>query len=197
MNQSELMVWLFGELRTVLAETDDTGISAESDATNNVDITEGDTEYTYPFIGVQPIAQNPQSQGIGSGTVTVDEHRTDDDGILTEIVYRKDADVRVSVVPVTDNNPQLRDTLVDAVVDHFSVLARTGGYPDDVTFQLVGEATPQGRPEDRVRGTGVPLALTYERYIVDNDPDVADTVNLDIDTMGDDETIDTFDENFN
>jgi len=197
MNQSDLMVWLFGELRHVLAETDNTGISIASDAEDHVDIADADIDHKYPFIGVQQIAQNPQSQGIGAGTVSVAKLRTDDNDVLTEIVYQKDVDVRVSLVPVTDNDPSLRDTLIDEIVNHFSVLARKDGYPDDVSFELVGEATPQGRPDERVRATGVPLALSYERTIVDDDPDVADTVNIDVDVTDEtDTTTDAFDEQF-
>jgi len=179
MNQKALTQWLFTELRTVLSDTPDTGISSSTDATGHVDITEGDVDHPYPFIGVQPITQNPISQGIGNGVVRV----TDiiyDAGVVSEIHYKRESDVRVSLIPVTDSDPALRDRLADDVVDHFSVRSRTGEYPDDVSFRTIGETRPQGRPNDNVRGVGVPLALSYERTIVDDDPTPATSVELDV-----------------
>jgi len=180
MNQKDLTQWLFGELRTVLSDTANTGLSSPTDAEGHTDITEGDVDHPYPFIGVQPITQNPVSQGLGNGVVTVADIIYNS-GVASEVHYERESDVRVSLIPVTDGSVALRDNLADAVVDHFSVLSRTGEYPDDVSFRTIGESRPQGRPNERVRGVGVPLALSYDRTIVDDDPTVAETVELDID----------------
>jgi len=204
MQQSDLTNWLFGQLQQVLIDTPNTGINSESDLNGNVDIAEGDVDHPYPFIGIQTISNSPLTGGIGSGEIKVDD-MTYSGGILQSITYRKDSRIRYDLIPVTDGRPKLRDDLSDAISDHFGVLTRTDGYPDDVTPRQIGENTPQDRPDEFIRASGTPLVLEYERTIVDNDPDVAQEVNVDVDVSGSnggvidesDSDKDAFDETFN
>jgi len=184
MKKSELKLWLFGELRQVLADFSGVSISTTQEASDHVDVADATVDHPKPALLVQGISTNPQSAGIGGGHLYVDEKRYNDTGLLNEIEYRRDSQLRVSIVAVVDNDPQLADDLETAVADHFGLLSRTDGFPEDVTPLQIGESTPQDRQADRIQSSGTPLVVEYERYLVDSDPDVAEEVNVDVDVSG-------------
>jgi len=201
MKQSDLTEWLFGELQEILVETNNTNVTSVSEAADNVDIADASKDHPYPSLVVQPLSVNPQSAGIGTGRLFVDQQTYDSNDVLQSITYRKESEIRLDLIPITDNDPKLRDDLSDAISDHFSLLIRQDGFPEDVDPILVGESSPQGRPEDFVRTSGVTFVAEYHRFITDNDPDVAEEVDLDVDVSDmdiDDETtdVDAFDEQF-
>jgi len=183
MKQSELTKWLFDELTQVLMETPNTGITSLSEAADNVDIAEGSDDGPYPFIGVQPIATSPQSAGIGNYQTYVDE-KTYVNGVLDSVTLRRESRVRYNFIPTTDDNPKLRDDLKDAIVDYFAVKMRNDEFPEDLDPKVIGETTPSDRPTEFVNSNAIPFVTVYKRYITDNDPDVAEEVNLDVDVSG-------------
>jgi len=195
MKQSEFTLWLFDELKHVLFDTPDTGITSLSEASDNVDIADGSTNHPYPFIGVQPITTNPQAAGIGQGQLRVVNRVYNTNGVLQEETKQRESTTRMNLIPVTDNDPNLRDDLSDAVVDHFALLEDNDNYPDDITFEQIGESSPQGRPEEFVRSAATTLVVTRERNIVDSNPDVAKEVNVDVD-VGDKTTDNAYNETF-
>lgn len=201
MKQSEVFQWLFGELREILASTPNTGISSTTEANNHVDIAEGDVDHPYPFIGVQEIATNTQTAGIGSGSLYVDDV-VYSGGVLSEIKYRRESTLRLNILPIVDNDPKLRDDLSTAIIDHFALKIRTGEYPSDIDNPEISEKSPQNRSEEFVRGSAIPLTLEYKRFLSNSDPSVASEVDLDVDVSGstpdDLETaIDAYQETFN
>jgi len=180
MNQSAVTQWLFGELRQVLADTTGTGVTDISDAQNNVDVADPSIDHPYPFIGVQAIASNPQSKGIGNGQlVTTGEQYVD--GVVDEIDHERDTELRVSLIPVTDNNVKLRDDLTDALANHFALVSKKDEHPDDLTIQQIGESSPQGRTDEFVRSSGVPLVVEYTTNVTDDNPEAAEAVDMNID----------------
>ncbi len=187
MKQSEFTTWLFDELKQVLVDTNNTGITSVSQASDNVDITDGGQDHPYPFIGVQTISTNPQAAGIGHGQLRVVDEDYDANGVLQEVTRQRESTVRMNLIPVTDNNPKLRDELSDAIVDHFSLLESKGNYPDDITFEQIGESSPEGRPEEFVRSAATTLVVSRERTLIDSDPAVAEAVNVDVDVSGEDD----------
>jgi hypothetical protein len=195
MKQSEFTEWLFDELKQVLVDTSDTGITSVSEASDNVDIANGDVDHPYPFIGVQTISTNPQAAGIGTGQLRVVDEVYDTNGVLQEVTRQRESTTRMNLIPVTDGNPHLRDELSDAIVDHFTLLESKGNYPDDITFEQIGESSPEGRPEEFVRSTATTLVVSRERNLVDSNPVVAEEINVDVD-VGDETSDDAFDETF-
>jgi len=181
MKKSDVTEWLFGELQEILVETNNTSITSLSQASDNVDIADASEDHPYPSIVVQTLAVNPQSSGIGSGRLYVDQQTFNVNDVLQSITYRKESEVRFDLIAITDNNPKLRDNLSDQISDHFSLKIRKDEFPADISPVLVGEPSPQGRPEDFVRSSGVSLVLEYEHFITDSDPDVATEVDLDVD----------------
>jgi len=190
MRQSDVTNWLFDECRQILADANNTGVTAVSDAQDNVDVADPSIDHPYPFIGVQAISSNPQTKGIGNGQLAA-TNESYTDGVVDEIDHERDTRLRVSLIPVTDNDAKLRDDLTDAIVDHFTLLASKDGYPDDITPKLIGESSPQGRPDDLVRATGVPFVLEYTTNITDSDPDAAESVSLTVETADADDTDNT------
>lgn len=184
MKESDIHEWLLSEVTTILSNT---SLVSLSNPATHVDVASAFDESTYPFVGILGIANTSQSAGIGNGDVVVDD-TTYSGGQLQSITYRIDKELRVELDPVTDNDPKLRDDLCTELSDHFSLLARNGNHPADMEPPDVDESTTQNREDDFVRGEGVPMDIEYSRYIVDDDPDVATDVNLDIDAEAPDET---------
>lgn len=176
MQQRDVIEWVADELVTVVDDT--TSVSTPS---NHVDLVEEFDEQTYPFVGIRKLASNPQSAGIGNGRLFVDSFTYNDSGVLTSITYRRETRLRIEMIPTTDDDAGLREDLATAIADHFSLLQRRDEYPDDLVNPQVGDGTPQDRREDLVRADGVPLEVTYKRYITDDDPTVAEDVTLDVD----------------
>jgi len=201
MKQSAVIQWLLDESQTVLKQSNLVSLSNPS---NHVDVAQPSMDHPYPFVGVQPITNNSISAGIGSGKTFVDGFEYDNNGVLQAIVYRRDSSLRVNVIPVTDNDASLRDDLAEEIADHFNLFSRTETQPTDMDPPEVDETSPQGRPDEFVRETGVTLVIEYEHTFTDSDPMVADSVNMDIevgdevsdlDTVGDDPI--AFSESFN
>jgi len=176
MNESDVIKWLLSESETVLQQSNLVSLTTPA---NHVDVAEPSMSHPYPFIGIQKITTNTRSAGMGGGDLFVDE-LTYTNGTLDSITYRRDSSLRVNVIPVTDDAPSLRDDLADEVTDHFSLFARTGGEPDDMDPPDIDDSTPTGRSDDVVDASGIAMTIDYETFIVDNDPQVADTVNVDI-----------------
>lgn len=187
MRESAVLTWIMDECETVLANSSLVSISTPSD---HVDVAEPGMDHPYPFVGVQKIAANPQSAGIGSADVFVESVKdTDNDGYVDEITKRRDIDLRVSVIPVTDNDAKLRDDLGGELSDHFAVIGREGASNDDIGEIETDEASPQGRPDDLIRADGIPLEIEYSRYIVDSSVTAAETVTVDLDVGDQDEDV--------
>jgi hypothetical protein len=184
MQQSDVIGWLLDECESLLNTSSVVAVSAPSD---HVDVADAFDESTYPFIGVQKISNTPESAGIGADTLFVDSILTDADGNVTSITYYGEPTLRVSVEPVTDDDAADRDGLADEITDHFGLIVRNDGEPADITVESIGEATPSDRTDDLVRADGVPIELSYERYVTDTDVDAAETVTLGLD-VSEDET---------
>lgn len=188
MRESAVLTWVMDECVDVLTNTSLVSLSTPGD---HVDIAEPGMDHPYPFVGVQKIASTPQSAGIGSGDVFVDAvNDTDNDGYVDEIVKRRDIILRVSVIPVTDNDAKLRDDLSEDLADHFAVLGREGTGKSDIGEITSGGASPQGRTDELIRSDGVPLEIPYSRYIVDDSVVAAETVNVDVDVTDDNPDVD-------
>ncbi len=197
MRESDVINWLFDETSTFLSNSSLVSVSAPSD---HVDEAQTHNGQIYPFIGVRQIASNPDTAGIGNDTLKVDSFSYGTDGVLQSITYRKDVTLRAELVPTVDENPKLRDDLSEDISDHFSLIAEKlntvkDTTPDDMEDVSVDESTTEGRSDDFVMADGIPVEIEYSRYLVDNDPPVADTVNLDI-NVGDSVSADAFDETF-
>jgi hypothetical protein len=184
MKQSEVIQWLFEQLQDILIGSPHTDITSESEASEHVDIAESDVDHPFPFCGVQPISATPQSHGIQNQSLTVVDTEYVN-GILDSITRERETVSRLNIIPVTDNDPFLRDELATSVSDRFTVLQRTDTYPDDIVIQQVGETTPSDRPDEFVRSATVVLVLEYTRTIVDDDPAVAEGVTVDVDVSDD------------
>jgi len=196
MKESEVVNWLYTETVDVL---DTSSLLSLSSPNDHVGLAEKGEDTIYPYVGIQEIANRPQSTGVGSGEVFVDETVYDSQDVLQSITYRRDVIKRVQLIPTTDGDAQLRDDLGGELADHFSVITRQGNLPTDIEALTVEEGTPQDRTDDFVRAHGVPMEITYSRYITNNDPAVADTVNVDIDVTEDVDTAasdDAFNETF-
>lgn len=198
MRESDVIEWLISESTTFLSNSSLVSLSTPA---GHVDVAEAGDPPVYPFIGIQKIASTSDSAGIGSGELYVDDLSYTNDGVLESITYRRDVTLRVEVIPVTDEDPKLRDDLTTDLTDFYSKKVRKDTLHSDMEGLKIEEATPQGRADDFVRADGIPIEIDYERYLVDNDPDVADTVNVDIDVGDEADTdsttdTDTFDESF-
>lgn len=197
MRQSAVTTWLLDEIETFLTNT---SLVSPSTPSNHVDEAQAHDEQTYPFVGVQKIATNPQSAGIGNGELQVDSVNYGNNGNVQSIDYVRDVELRVEVIPTTDDDSALRDDLAEDLASRFALLARTDGYPSDIDSITVGEATPSGRPDEFVRGDGVPLEIDYERHLTDDTVTAAETVNIDVDVgdydddISESDDVDAFDE---
>lgn len=178
MRQTAVINWLHDEIVTFLSNSSLVSLSSPGD---HVDLVDERDDNPYPFVGIQKIGSNDNNAGIGNGQVFVDSLSYDSTDTLVSITYRRDVTFRVNVIPVTNNDAKLRDDLADDLDDHFARLARNGPLASDMDDLRVEEATPQGRPDEFVYGDGIPIEIDYSRYQTDNDPLVADTVNVDID----------------
>jgi len=192
MRTSAVIQWLLDECEAVLQQSNRVSLSTPA---NHVDVAEPSLDHPYPFVGIQPIADNSMSAGIGNGDLFVDSLTHDSNGVLQATTYRRDSTLRVEAIPVTDDDPKLRDELADELEDHFSLYSRKGGQPADMDPPELDNSTPQGRSSDFVDSTGIAMGIEYEHFITDTDPDVAESVNVeievgdeasDLDTIGDD-----------
>lgn len=177
MNQSDVIKWLLSECQTVLEQSNAVSLT---DASNHVDVAQPSLDHPYPFVGVQPLTTNHRSAGIGNGDIFVDSLNYGNDGVLDSITYRREPSIRVETIPVTDDDPSLRDDLGDELADHFGLFSRTGGQPSDMDPPGVDDTSTEGRPDDFIDSSGVGMIIDYEHFIVDNDPLVAKEANLDI-----------------
>jgi hypothetical protein len=195
MKESDVNDWLHSECVSILQST---SLLTLSTPNNHVGIAEDRDDQTYPFIGIRGISSTSQSAGIGSGDMYVDSVNYSN-GTADSVTFRREPTLRVELVPVTDNDQQLRDDLVDELVDHFSTLGRLDDYPADVEEVDVDEATVQGRPSEFVYADGVPLDVDYNRYVTKSVA-AAETVNVDIDasdTVDDDtDDVEAYSESF-
>jgi len=196
MQQSAVIEWLDYQIATVLA---DTSLLSLSTPTEHVGLAQRRDTQIYPFVGIRTISAQPLEGGLANGELFVDTLTKDGNGVVQSITYRRESRLRLEVDPVTDGNPKLRDELVAALVDHFTLLERRDNTPDDITLS-VAEASPQDRADEFVRLSGLTLVIEYERFITDDGPVVADEVNLDVDVGDSDDTVsesedaDAFDE---
>lgn len=181
MRESDVIEWLRDETASFL---DASTLVSVPNPKGRVDEAQFHDGHVYPFVAVQQLGTASASAGIGNGELFVDDY-TYSGGVLQSITYRRDVTLRVNLVPVTDDDPKLRDDLTTELADHYSLLTRKGGLPADVGDVSVGEATPQDRPDDRVAADGVPLTVDYSRYLVDDDPAVAESVTVDVDVSDD------------
>lgn len=189
MRQSDVNEWINDEVVSFYNTTSLVDLSSPDEHVGVVNRRNDDVP-TYPFVGIQKISGTPDSAGLGNSELFVDEKTHDVNGILTSITYRRDVTYRLNLIPVTDGKPLFRDNLVDDITDTFSLIARQNAYPSDVNSLMVDEATPQGRSDDFVYADGVAMEIKYSRYITDDDPTAAETVNLDIDVTDDDPDVD-------
>jgi len=192
MRESDVIEWLIDES---VAFLDTTSLVSVSTPSNHADEAQFHDGHVYPFVAVQQIGSTSESAGIGKGELFVDSLSYDTNDVLQSITYRRDVSLRVNVVPVTDEDPKLRDDLATDLTDHLSLVAEKNDHPDDIDDISVGEATPQDRPDDLVAADGIPLDVEDSRYVTDDDPDVAETVNVDVE-VGDTSPASTFDETF-
>lgn len=190
MNQSDVTDWLLDELSSVLSTSSLVSLSTPS---AHVDVADAHDEQTYPFVGVRFISGDAQSAGVGQGDLYVDHITYDDNDIVESVVRRKDITLRLSVIPVTDHAPALRDDLSDEIADHLSLVAEKGEHPEDIDDISPEEATLNGRPDEGVRGQGIPVEIEYSRYLIDDNVTAAETVNLNIDVDDGDENTDPAD----
>jgi len=191
MNQSDVTTWLLDELETIL---DTTSLVSLPNPTSHVDVADSHDDQTYPFVGVQFISGDSESGGIGRGNLVVDNVNYDDSGLVQSIVRRKDITLRIEVVPVTDDDPALRDDLGDAITDHFSLVNEKGTHPDDIDEIRPEESSSAGRPSEFVRGQGLPLEIEYSRYLVDENVTGVESVNLDVSVGDTDNVVDEDDD---
>jgi len=184
-NESDVIQWLLDECETVLTQSNYVSLSTP---VNHVDVAEPSMDHPYPFVGIQPIATNQTSAGIGNGNLFVDSLNYGSDGILDSITYRRESTLRVETIPVTDDDPKLRDDLGTELTDYFNLYTRTRGQPSDMDPPQIDESTPQGRSDDFIDSDGIAMEITYEHFITDTDPDVAESVNVELqvgDEVGD------------
>lgn len=196
MNTDDVINWLYSEVTTLLADTDLASLNTPSDHVALTNQRDGDDDGPYPFVGIRPLNAANTSAGIGNGSLYVDDvQRTD--GVVDSIVYRAEPTLRVELVPVTNGDRRLRDNLVDDLTDHFSLLARTNNHPEDIETVTPDESAVQNRSDAFIYGDGLPLDVSFKRYATDNDPDVAESVNLDVDVsetpLDDSDDTDAFD----
>lgn len=191
MRESAVINWLDSEIATFLSNSSLVSLTTPGDHVGLAKERDNDAG-VYPFIGIQQIATRPHSAGIGNGELAVDSFTYDVNGVLQSIDYRRDITLRLSVIPVTDGNAKLRDDLSEDLTDHLALVARQEDHPSDIDGMHVEEATPQDRSNDFVWADGIPLEIEYERYIIDSNPDVAETVNIDIDVKDADATSTSF-----
>lgn len=166
MKESDVVNWLLNEIETYLTNTTLVSLSTPS---KHTDVAETGDPPVYPFVGVQKIASRSQSAGIGSGELHVDSFNMTGNTV-DSIDYRRDVTFRVEVIPVTDDDAQLRDDLVDELANRFALIARRQSFPFDMEDLAVEESSPQGRPDAFVRGEGVPVEIDYSRYFTDAVP---------------------------
>jgi hypothetical protein len=199
MRQSAVIEWLHDEISDFLGGST---LVSLSNPDNHVSLAEQRDDQVYPFVAIQKIASNPESAGVGSGNLYVDE-LSYKAGALDAVTYGRDFDFRVEVIPLTDGDAKLRDDLTEDLGDHLSIVARTGAHPNEMGPIDVGEATPDERTDDFVRGDGISLGIEYSRYATDDDPDVAESVELTVsvgdydDEVSESDDPDAFSETFN
>jgi len=178
MKQSDVVIWVHDEVKSVLNSTNLVNLGTPDD---HVDLADDREDHPYPFVGIQKVTGIPQSAGIGSGNLSVDALNYDNNNVLQSIDYGRDTVLRLNIIPLTDGDAQLREDLGDELADHFELLLRQDNLHADMEDIDVGEATPQDRTDDFVRADGIPLEIEYTRFITDDDPATAKTVKVDVD----------------
>jgi hypothetical protein len=178
MRKSAVVTWLYDEVDRFYQGSSLVSLQAPTD---HVGIAEGREPPTYPFVGIQEVSGTPQTAGIGGGTLRVHERTTDANDILQSVTYVRTTQLDVRLQPVTDGDRQLRDDLTEDLASHVEMQQRTGDTPEDMDILSVGDVTPTGRPDEFVYGDGIPLSVEYDYFRTDDDPDVAETVNVDVD----------------
>lgn len=184
MQLSAVNDWLDGEVVSFFEATTLVDL-ANPDA--HVDLVQSRDDYAYPFVGIRPIATPSATQGLGNGNQTADDATYDDNGVLQSITYRRDATYRLELAPLTDGDRRLRDDMAGELVDHFALLVKKDDLPDDVSALRIDDGEPGGRPDEYVYGTGIPLEVDFQRYTVDDDPQAAESVDLDVTVSDDDD----------
>lgn len=200
MKQSDVVVWVHDEIKSVLNTTSLLSLNTPDD---HVDLADDREDHPYPFVGIRKSTTRPQSAGIGSGGLYVDALNYDNNDVLDSIDYAKDIVLRLLVIPTTDDDAKLREDLTEELANHFELQLRQDNLHSDMKDLDVEEGTPQGRPDDFVRADGLPLEIEYKRTITDSDPTAAETVNMDVDIgdydddISESSDVDGFDETFN
>lgn len=197
MRTTDVINYLNDELVTVLTESGAVTLSSPSD---HVGLVEGRHPPTYPYVGIRKMGSVGESMGVGNENLVVDSMSYDTNGVVKSITRRRESTLTVEIVPVTDGDAHLRDTLYDDVLDHFTLLTDTDGLPTDVETLSVEESGTEGRSKDFVHAEGIPVQVTYKRYLVESNPTAAETVNVDVDAgsadVDDNTDADAFDETF-
>lgn len=182
MKQTDVIRWLSDELDTALSNSD---VVTLTNRGPHIGLANARPEGLYPFIGIDYDGGDPRSAGIGADTTFVDSKSFDENGILESITYRRDTELDVTVHVLTDGDRERRDNLADDIQGHLHILARTDDYPSDMSEFAVGDANPSSRPDEFVYGDGTSLELEYSTFWVDDQPDVAKDVNIDIEVADD------------
>jgi hypothetical protein len=175
MKHSDVMRWLYSEIDSVL---DSSTLVSFSDRDDHIGLARGREEYPYPFVAIDHNDGNPRSAGIGAGTAFVDELIFDNNDVLTEIIYRRDTVLDVTIQTLTDGDRELRDDLAQEIQGHFALVSRQGEYHGDMNRLEVGTATPNSRPDTFVYGDGTDMRVDYSAFISDPDPDAAEQIDI-------------------
>jgi hypothetical protein len=199
MRQSAVIEWLHDEISTFLSGS---SLVSLSNPDNHVALAEQRDDQVYPFVAIQEVSSVTVKKGKGDTNVYV-AGLDYTSGVLNAVTYARDVRVRLEVIPLTDGDAKLRDDLTEDLNSHLSIQSRKKEYPTDIRSFDVGESSPNERTDDFVRGKGVELKITFTRYEVDDDPEVATEVNLTLNVGDYDEDIteaddpEPFDETFN
>ena len=176
------MRWLYSEIDTVL---DSSTLVSFSDRDNHIGLARERGEYPYPFVAIDHDNGTPRSAGIGAGTAFVDELIFDTNDVLTEIIYRRDTVLDVTIQTLTDGDRELRDDLAQEIQGHCALVSRQDEYHTDMNRLEVGTATPNSRPDTFVYGDGTDLRVDYSTFISDPDPDAAEQINITLESAED------------
>lgn len=187
MRQTDVIKWVAEEVVTIYNDISYLSLSQPSQHVGLAN--DRDTE-RYPFVGIQKIATATSNAGIGNGQLHVVDIQYQN-GLADAIVYGRDSTLRLNVIPVTDNDQQLRDKLLGDIEDHLLLYTRDERtVPDDMDEPTVTDATPQDRAEEFVYADGIAIEIPYTRTITDDSITAAEAVNLDIDVGEDIDDID-------
>ena len=182
MKRTDLIQWLHSDIVGVL---DTTTLTSFDTPAQHVGLARGSDNHPYPFVGIDTADTTPDSMGIGNETLVVDSLEYDADGVLQSRTYRRETPLPVTIQVLTDGERELRSDLTDELHDHFNLTQEQGAFPADVDTIDDRGVTISGRPDEFVYGHGLRLTITYKQYITDDDPDVAEEVDLTFDVADD------------